>query len=1557
MKEQPPSPTLSAEQQALIALRRLRARVEELESARFEPIAIIGIGCRFPGADGPDQFWHLLRNGVDAIREVPGDRWAIDDYYDPDPDRPGKTYARHGGFLDGIDLFDPQFFGISPREAVSLDPQQRLILEVAWEALEHAAIAPDRLVGTDTGVFAASSTHDYGLLQTRDGDLSAFDAYFGTGNAPNAIGGRVSYVLGLQGPCVVVDTACSSSLVAIHLACQSLRNDECRLALAGGVNVILVPELMINFSRARMLARDGRCKTFDAAADGYVRGEGAAMIALKRLSHAKADNDRILAVIRGSAINQDGRSGGFTAPNELAQQDVIRRALTNARLDPHDVSYIEAHGTGTSLGDPIEVQALAAVLGQQRAADNPLFLGSVKTNFGHLEAAAGIAGVVKVVLSLGHGQIPPHLHFTQPNPYAPFDSIPAVIPTAIAEWRPPSGVRRAGVSSFGFTGMNAHVILEEAPAVPIVASDVDRPLHVMTLSGRTPTALRELARRWSGHLSGAPGADAPLADLAFSANVGRARLAHRACVIAPDTARAATLLHSVAEGQSSPAIITGRTTSDGSMPPVTFIFTGQGSQYVGMGRQLYDTQPVFRQAIDRCAEILKTTLPAPLSALLFEQTDGVDLNQTGITQPVLFALEYALAELWQSWGVRPSAVIGHSVGEYVAATVAGVFSLDDGLALISARASLMQQLPAGGGMAAVFAGADVVADRIAACGAPLSIAADNGPEHTVVAGPQAAVDAVLADLTSRHIKSTRLNVSHAFHSALMEPMLDPFEAIAARITFRKPAVPIVSNVSGQFIDAPDIGTAAYWRRHIRESVRFADGVRTLVNDGQRTFLEIGPTPTLTALGQRVTAGIDATWLPSLQRGRGDWDVMLRSAAELFVRGVDVDWTSFDKPYGRRRESLPTSPFERQRHWVSLPKDAGRRANAVPAVTPADDTPRVDVDRSVYEIAWRRADNVDTAVVAASSDWLIFTTGETFFTDLAGRAEAAGRRCVMVAAGDAYDRAGSQVRVRPQHPEDFARLWAELQLSTRDLRVCYGWALADELNDADVVAALGTGLAGLLHLSQQLIAHSGASQTRLEIVTRGAQRIGAHRVAVAQRAVWGFARSFALEAPMTPCRCIDLDPVPAADDVARLWAELQTGREDQVAIRDRVRYVARLALTPAPAFDSRTRLPADATYLITGGFGSLGLRAAGTLVDSGARHLVLCGRRGLTVEACGPIAELQRRGAHVTAMQADVAVADDVSRLIERIASTLPPLRGVVHAAGVLNDSVISEQGWAHVRSVLSPKVGGAWHLHRLLDDAPLDFFVLFSSAAAVLGSPGQSIYAAANACLDALAHERAARGQRAISINWGPWAESGMAATRQTTDRARWARQGWTLLPPAQGGELLAGFLRDGASQRAVLPVDWGQALGSGEPPAFFSEVSRPDHTPKIEGFDLVAALRADGIERRNLVEVYVGGLVMRVLSIIEIEADEPITQRGLDSLMALELRNAVERDTGVSIRAVALLEGASVRSLAAQIAGLLPLSKAASDAILAKIDQLSDDEVAALLASLDAPPVTKVTL
>ncbi|MGB5712418.1 MAG: type I polyketide synthase, partial [Waterburya sp.] len=647
-----------------------------LESAKTEPIAIVGMGCRFPGgANNPEAFWQLLQNGVDAISEVPGDRWDIDAYYDPNPDTPGKTYARYGGFVAGLDEFDSQFFNISPKEAASLDPQQRLLLEVSWEALENAGVASDRLAGSPTGVFVGICSNDYSQrLLSRD--PAEIDAYIGTGNCHSVASGRLSYLLGLNGPSLAVDTACSSSLVAVHLAIASLRNGECNLALAGGVNQLLAPEVTINFSKARMLSRHGRCKTFDADADGYIRAEGCGVIVLKRQSDALKDGDNILALIRGSAINHDGRSSGLTVPNGPSQQAVIRQALANAKVKPEDISYIEAHGTGTSLGDPIEVGALGGVFGKNRTAEKSLKIGSVKTNIGHLEGAAGIAGLIKVVLSLQHQTIPPHLHFKQPSSFIDWDKLPIEVPTEKKAWSTDGKQRLAGVSSFGFSGTNAHIVIEEAPPPEAVAAEVERSAHLLTLTAKTPTALEQLAQRYQDYLTAHPNAD--LAGICFTSNYGRSQFDHRLSIVANSTTVARNGLANYLAGRATPGVFANRVQNTNRLK-VAFLFTGQGSHYVGMGQELYQTSPLFRQTLDRCAEILRPELDQPLLEILYpaiSQNGHFALHQTAYTQPALFALEYALAQLWLSWGVRPTVVMGHSLGEYVAACIAGVFSLE-----------------------------------------------------------------------------------------------------------------------------------------------------------------------------------------------------------------------------------------------------------------------------------------------------------------------------------------------------------------------------------------------------------------------------------------------------------------------------------------------------------------------------------------------------------------------------------------------------------------------------------------------------------------------------------------------------------------------------------------------------------------------------------------------------------------------------------------------------------------------------------------------------------------
>ncbi|KAF3885901.1 MULTISPECIES: type I polyketide synthase [Nostocales] len=670
---------LSPLQRAVFAIKEMRSQLDTLERSRTEPIAIIGIGCQFPGnANEPEPFWQLLRNGVDATREIPTNRWNIDAYYDPNPKTPGKSYTRRGGFLDKVDEFDAEFFAISPREAVSMDPQQRLLLEVSYSALENAGIASDKLIGSQSGVFIGISARDYEQLSS----FTDIDVYSATGNALSIAAGRLSYFLGLSGPALSVDTACSSSLVAVHLACQSLRNGECHLALAGGVQLILSPQTNISMSMMQALSPDGRCKTFDASADGYGRGEGCGIVVLKRLSDAIADRDNILALIRGSAVNQDGRSSGLTVPNGLAQNSLIRSALDNAKVEPSQVSYVETHGTGTSLGDPIEVKALGAVLGQRQPEEQPLMIGSVKTNIGHLEAAAGVAGLIKVVLAMQHQEIPPHLHLNQLNPLISLEKTSLKIPTKLTPWTSQEQQRRiAGVSSFGFSGTNAHVILEEAPQASQKKEGIERPVHILTLSAKTEAALKKLASRYELYFAGER--DFCLGDICFTANTGRAHFAYRMAIVTTSLEQIRQQLAAFACGQHLQGLSTSQTALT-KKAKVAFLFAGQGSHYIDMGRQLYETQPVFRHALKYCDQLLRPYLEQPLLSVLYPPPGVTSLlDRTTYTQAALFALEYSLAQLWLSWGIQPDAVMGHGVGKYVAGCVAGVFSVEDGLKLIT----------------------------------------------------------------------------------------------------------------------------------------------------------------------------------------------------------------------------------------------------------------------------------------------------------------------------------------------------------------------------------------------------------------------------------------------------------------------------------------------------------------------------------------------------------------------------------------------------------------------------------------------------------------------------------------------------------------------------------------------------------------------------------------------------------------------------------------------------------------------------------------------------------
>lgn len=914
--------------QALIEIKGLKSQLKVSRERESEAIAIVGASCRFPGgANSPDEYWDLLLNGRDAISEVPLDRWPSDLYYDPDPDAPGKICTRLGGFLtQPVGEFDASFFGISPREAESMDPQQRLLLELCWEALEHANYLPDQLFKSNSGVFMGVSSLDNATRIIGEAPLSEIDGYYGTGIALAPVAGRISYYFGFTGPSYVVDTACSSSLLSLHLACESLRRRECDLALGGGVQLLTHPGVSIAFTKAHMLSVDGRCKTFDSKANGYARGEGGGVMILKRLGDAQKDGDPILAVIKGSAVNQDGSSGGLTVPSGPSQENVIRQAMTNGNVDPAHVNYIEAHGTGTPLGDPIEIGALASVFGEVRNSESPLHVGSVKTNIGHLEAGAGIASAMKVMLSIRHRTLAPHLHYQQPNPLIPWKEIPVSVPTRANPWNPvePGIPLTAGISSFGFSGTNVHLVMSEPPTAEINEPKMPAEpgsCRLLALSARTEPALRALAGRYVTRLQASDEKNWPA--VANTAAVARTRFKHRLALSAPTFEEASTVLKEFSEG-SQPADLAFGECTEGKRPRTALLFTGQGSQYSGMGKQLYEEEPVFRQVIDRCDEVMHPFLGRPLTELLFRGGDS--LNQTGNTQPAVYALEVALAELWRAYGGTAEVVAGHSVGEYAAAAMAGIFTVEDGARLISERARLMQSLPKGGGMLGVLASRSRVEELISAWSPKdVEIAAYNGPGNVVLSGQVVSLTKLEKRFEKEGIDCRQLSVSHAFHSALMDPILKSFQKTAESIPYKKPTLPIYSNVTGR-LEIEGMADSDYWVRHIREPVQFETTVHTMLGDGLDMFVEIGPKNTLLNLGRKIAKesgssleSDEGAWIPLLKRGYQERQQVLKALGRQWCRGGEPAW---EKLAGGRTD-VPTYPFQRRLHWRNVHIDGNR----------------------------------------------------------------------------------------------------------------------------------------------------------------------------------------------------------------------------------------------------------------------------------------------------------------------------------------------------------------------------------------------------------------------------------------------------------------------------------------------------------------------------------------------------------------------------------------------------------------------------------------------------------
>ncbi len=1538
-----------------------------------EPVAIVAIGCRFAGGvRDPEDLWQLLAAVTDAVAGFPADRgWDMESFYDPDPDHPGTSYVRRGGFVHDATEFDPGFFGISPREALAMDPQQRLVLETSWEALERAGIVPASLRGSRTGVFVGAAPTGYGL----SGLPEEVEGHLGTGTAGSVTSGRVSYLLGLEGPAVTVDTACSSALVALHLACQAIRAGECSLALAGGVMVVPSPVVFVVMSRQRALSPDGRCKAFGAAADGMGIAEGAGMLVLERLSDAQRNGHPVLAVVRGSAVNQDGASNGLTAPNGPSQQRVIRAALASAGLSPSEVDAVEAHGSGTPLGDPIEAQALLATYGQDRPEGRPLWLGSVKSNIGHAQQAAGVAGVIKMVLALQHEELPGTLHADEPSPYIDWESGAVRLLTEPVPWPAGGQPRRAGVSAFGMSGTNAHVILEEAAEVPAAGDETETdaagepaeprlPLVSgavpWVVSGRSAAGLAGQARRLAAQVTARPGLDP--GDVAWSLAATRSVFEHRAVAVGRDRDDLVAGLGALATGQRSEAV---SAFVAGDAGRVAFVFPGQGAQWTGMGRELLGCCPVFASRLAQCGQALVPHVTWDLLDVINGAQDAPALERADVVQPVLWAVMVSLAAVWEAAGVHPEAVIGHSQGEVAAATVAGMLSLEDAARVVAVRSRILSGLGDAGGMVSVVMPEAAVRELLRRWGERLSVAAVNSPASTVVSGELEALSEFETELAARHVMRWRVPetgfVAHSPQVARVE------ETLARDLAGIQPGpgrTRLLSTALGRWMEGPELD-AGYWYANVRHTVRFADAVRELAADGFGTYIEVSPHPTLEAAVAETIEDAGAAFVPvvsgSLNRETSAAPQIMSVLGRAWARGVAVDWAAV---LGRGEVvDLPTYAFQRQRYWPSGTVRLGAvvaggdgsgveaEARFWAAVEGGDlvalaETLAVDGQRPFGEVlpqlaAWRRREQ-DRSVAESwryRISWVPVPDPDL--------APLTGTWLAVIPVGTAADLAEWCVRAME---DGGARVIITEAAGTAD-RTTLAEQISQALAEADeppagVLSLLAldeaplpehpvvpTGLAATLALVQAL--SDAGTDAPLWTATRGAVATGPDEQlpSPVQAMICGLARAAGLEYPERFGGLADLPAVLDERAALRLRAVLAGCGEDQIAIRPPGIMGRRLVHAPLPGRDRPAWTPSG-TVLVTGGTGAIAGHVARWAARRGAPRMALTSRSGpVAPNAAGLAAELAAAGARVEVTGCDIADRGQVAGLLARIAADGPPLSSVMHTAGILDDGLLDGLGPDRLASVLAAKASGAAHLDELTADLDLDAFVLFSSIAAMFGASGQGNYAAANAFLDGLAQQRAAAGRAGLSVAYGPWAGEGVARSSEAV-RQRLERGPQPPMDPRLAVLALDQAMAGRDSLLAVMNPNWPQlaaAPGAVEQPfvrdlpeiqAAAQAASSGNAAEMPIGGELARQLAGMSLtEQERMLTELIQGQAAEILghaSPAAVAADRAFADLGFDSLTTLEMRQRMIIGSGLRLPSTLLFDYPTPMALASFLRGEL---------------------------------------